>query len=174
MDMKASSMLIEDEHLSQFFEEAISELLEWGDKAKKAGLVKLAFNYLTSDLQGLVREKGILWQELLATPENFGELIKMVSKSEVSSRVAKDVLRIMVEEGGDPSDIVRDQGLGLVNKEGELEKIAKKIIDANPKAVSDYKAGKETTLQFLMGQVMRETKGSANPEVVKKILRKLL
>ena len=174
MDMKASSMLIEDEHLSQFFEEAISELLEWGDKAKKAGLVKLAFNYLTSDLQGLVREKGILWQELLATPENFAELIKMVSKSEVSSRVAKDVLRIMVEEGGDPSDIVRDQGLGLVNKEGELEKIAKKIIDANPKAVSDYKAGKETTLQFLMGQVMRETKGSANPEVVKKILRKLL
>ena len=174
MDAKASAMLIEDERLSRFFEEATSELLEWGDKTKKTELVRLTFNYLTSDLQGLVKEKGILWQELLVTPENFAELIKMLSQSEVSSRVTKDVLRTMVEEGGDPSDIVRDQGLGLMNKEGELEKIAKKIINASPKAVSDYKAGKETALQFLVGQVMRETKGSANPEVVKKILLKLL
>src|SRR3989344_5067132 len=166
--------LVLDKEISDFFEKSVSELLGWGGGKNKKEAVKLAFNYLTSDLQGLVKEKGLPWNELLLTPENFAELIKMILENTISSRAAKDILRALVEEGGDPTNIVRDRGLAQISNEGALEEIAKKVIDANPQAVSDYKSGKENALQFLVGQIIKETKGSANPEVVRKILTSLL
>ena len=166
--------LVLDKTMSDFFEKAVSELLEWNEGKSKKEAMKLSFNYLTSDLQGLVKEKELPWGELLATPENFAELIKMILENTISSRAAKDILRIMVEKGGDPSDIVRDKGLAQISNEGALEEIAKKVIADNPQAVSDYKSGRENALQFLVGQMMKETKGSANPEVVGKLLISLL
>ena len=174
LEKNEASALVSDKELSDYFEKIVSELLEWDGGKGKNEAIKLAFNYLTSDLQGLINEKGVPWSELLATPENFAELVKMILENTVSSRAAKDVLRVLVEEGGDPSGIVRERGLAQISNEGALEEIAGKIIEANPQAVSDYKSGKENALQFLVGQVMRETKGSANPEVVKKLLTDLL
>ncbi len=174
LEKKESAILAPDPAMSDFFEKAVSELMEWsGDKNKKEA-IKLAFNYLTSDLQGLVKEKELMFGEVLVTPENFSELIKMILENVISSRAAKDILRSMVEDGGDPSDIVKERGLTQISAEGALEEIAKKIISQNPPAVSDYRSGKENALQFLVGQVMRETKGSANPEVAREALLKLL
>ena len=136
--------------------------------------LKLAANYFISDLLGLIKEKQIPTGELLVEPENFAELIKMLFKKEITSRVAKDVLRHMVEEGGDPSTIVEEKGLGQVNDTSALEIAAKKIISANPNAVADYKKGKQQSLQFLVGQMMKETKGAANPDTIKEILMKLI
>ncbi len=166
--------LVLDKAISDYFEKAVSELLEWSGEKDKKEATKLTFNYLTSDLQGLVKEKDLPWGELLLTPENFAEIIKMILENIISSRAAKDILRVLVEEGGDPSDIVRDRGLAQISNENALEEVAKKVIAGNPQAISDFKSGKENALQFLVGQVMKETKGSANPETARETLLKLL
>ena len=80
----------------------------------------------------------------------------------------------MVEHGGDPSTIVKDKGLGQVSDEKILEEAAKKVLAQNPDAISDYKKGKTNVLQFLVGQVMKETKGAGNPEVIRALLTRLM
>ncbi|KKT57486.1 MAG: Aspartyl/glutamyl-tRNA(Asn/Gln) amidotransferase subunit B [Candidatus Giovannonibacteria bacterium GW2011_GWC2_44_9] len=188
--------LVRERSLAAFWEKVISELKDWlaeeeithpttpsptlreGEKGGGLSLfsdaLKLAANYFTSDLLGLMKEKKISANELLVDPENFAELIKMIYKNEITSRVAKDVLRIMVEQGGDPSTIIESKGLKQVGNEKVLEEIAKKIISQNSKAVEDFKKGKQESLQFLVGQVMKETKGAANPEIIRGVLTKII
>ncbi|OGF64487.1 glutaminyl-tRNA synthase (glutamine-hydrolyzing) subunit B [Candidatus Giovannonibacteria bacterium RIFCSPHIGHO2_01_FULL_45_24] len=169
--------LVSERSLAAFWEKVISELRDWmGEENPKKFLeaMKLAANYFTSDFLGLIKEKEISPDELLMSPENFAELIKMIYKKEITSRVAKDVLRVMVERGCDPSTIIESKGLKQVGDEVALLEIAKKIISENQKAVEDYKKGKQQSLQFLMGQVMRETKGASNPDKIKELLAKIL
>ena len=181
----AVDILIRDKALSAFWEKMGSELREWlsgktpGVESPKTPGVeeecyKLAANYFTSDLLGLIKAKQIPASELLVEPENFAELIKMIYKQEITTRVAKDVLRHMVESGGDPSTIVEEKGLKQVSDTTALEEIAKKIISTNPNAIADYKKGKQQSLQFLVGQMMKETKGAVNPETIREILTKFL
>jgi aspartyl-tRNA(Asn)/glutamyl-tRNA(Gln) amidotransferase subunit B len=178
------TMIVRDNDLAAFFERAISELLEWAAPAtpeasdggrdkegKREELIKLAVNYLGSDVQALVKEKLASFGELLMTPENFAELIKMAHQGEINSRAAKDVLRVMFETGQDPSDIVEQKGLKQVGDESALLAVAAQVIADNPAAVVDYKGGKEASLQFLVGQMMRLTRGAANPQVAAKLLR---
>ncbi|OGF70209.1 glutaminyl-tRNA synthase (glutamine-hydrolyzing) subunit B [Candidatus Giovannonibacteria bacterium RIFCSPHIGHO2_02_FULL_44_11] len=172
LDTQAAEILMHDKDLSAFWEKTASELKEWGSGSDEA--FKLASNYFISDLLGLIKEKQIPVSELLIDPENFAELIKMLFNNEITSRVAKDVLRHMVEVGGDPSTIVEEKGLKQVSDSGTLEAMAKKIIDANPSAIADYKKGKQQSLQFLVGQMMKETKGAANPDTIKEILTKII
>ncbi len=140
-----------------------------GDK----NLIKLASNYIISDLLGLINnsKEGLIG---LITDKNFAELIKMVASGKISSRGAKDLLKILFEQGGSPAEIAETQGLLQKSDEGELIKIAEKIIADNAKTVADYKAGKEAALMALVGQGMKATKGSANPQVLKEIFLKLL
>ena len=84
------------------------------------------------------------------------------------------VLLEMYNSGGDPSDIVESKGLGQIKDEGEIEKIAKEIISNNPKAVEDYKGGKNGAIQFLVGQMMAKTRGKASPEATREILLRRL
>ncbi|MBI1957192.1 MAG: Asp-tRNA(Asn)/Glu-tRNA(Gln) amidotransferase subunit GatB, partial [Candidatus Niyogibacteria bacterium] len=174
LDERACALLASDIKLGEFFEEAVSELLEWATDGAKKEHIRLLYNYLSSDLVGLMKAKELEWGEMLMTPENFSELIKMAAHGEISSRAAKDVLAAMLEEPSDPSDIVRDKGLAQVSDTGGLETVAKKIIEANSAAVVDYKAGKAGAIQFLVGQMMRETKGSANPKKAREVLTKVI
>ena len=98
----------------------------------------------------------------------------MIYKNEVSSRAAKDVLQRMFADGSDPSQIVEEGGLKQVSDAGALEAVVKKIVEENPKPTADYKAGKQAALQVLVGKVMQETKGSANPEVTRDLLTRIL
>ena len=98
----------------------------------------------------------------------------MVAENKISSRGAKDILRIMFEEGGEPGKIAEEKGLLQKSDLGELQKVAEKIITDNPKVVADYKAGKEVALMSLVGQGMKATKGSANPQILKEVFLKLL
>ncbi len=98
----------------------------------------------------------------------------MIHRGVVTSRAAKDVLKEMWATGKDPSQVIREKDLVQIKDAGELEKAAQKIITENEAAVSDYKKGKTASLQFLVGQVMKETRGKASPEVVADILKKLL
>ena len=135
-------MLVRDPALGIFWEQCASELKEWfipngaGEEQEKSEeVMKLAANYFGSDLLGLIKEKEIPVSELLVEPENFAELIKMIVRKEISSRAAKDVLRHMVESGGDPSDIVRDKGLGQISDEGALAATIERIVAQNPNVI---------------------------------------
>lgn len=167
-------IFVKDRNASGFFENAVSELIEWAKGIEKEKLITLASNYLKSDLLGLAKEKEIPFNELLLTPENFAELIKMIVKKEISSRTAKDILRQMVEQGGDPHHIVQELELGQIADKSELEIIVQEIVRDNPKPAADYKKGKQEALQYLIGQTMKQTRGRAEPELVRQLLEKFL
>jgi len=126
---------------------------------------KLSANYITSDLAGL----GGKFEKIEAS--DFAELVKMASDGEVGSRGVKDILAIIYEKGGKPREIAEKEGLFQKSDEGELLELVQKIIKANPEVVKEFKEGKENALQFLIGQGMKETKGSANPQVLSKLFK---
>ncbi len=140
---------IQDLNKGAFFEAVIALL---GDNK----LANLASNYIITDLSNLV-----------AKPENFAKLIKMIDGGELSSRGAKDTLKIMMEKDGDPKVIAEENNLIQSSDTGTLDELAKKIIAENPTAVEEFKKGKQASLQFLVGQGMKASKGSANPEMLK-------
>jgi len=113
-------------------------------------------------------------KEFPITPENFAEFITIIYEKKLTSKLAKILLGEMFETGKDPSDILEEKELIQVSDEKEVEEIAEKIIETNPKAVEDFRSGKESAIQFLIGQMMKETKGRVNPEIAKQILTKLL
>jgi len=101
-------------------------------------------------------------------------LVNLISENKVSSRAAKDILAMIVVNDESPLKIATEQNLLQSNDTGALKVVAQKIIDANSKVVADYKGGKEQALMSLVGQIMKETKGSANPAVTKQVLIDLL
>ncbi len=161
-------ILVEDRKRANFFEEAASELKNLNQKTDYVLLV----NYFTSDLRGLMLEKKLSFDDLKITPENFAHLIFLIEKGELSSRLAKDLIKKMVETGEDPESIIKNEGLKLISEEKELEKIVEEIVLENPQSVNDYKKGKINALQFLVGKGMQKTKGQADPEKLKEIILK--
>jgi len=173
----AIEIFVSQKDLSEYFEKVISEFSEWlaVEKMKdNKNLHKLVVNYLVSDLQGLLQGKEFLEKDFKITPENFAEFIKMIYKNEISSKVAKMVLAEMFHTGVDPSNIVEENKWGQMSDDSELEKVIGEVVAKNPKAVQDYKAGNKNAIQFLSGQVMVATRGTANPEKLGQILKKML
>ena len=121
-----------------------------------------------------MNEQGIRIQDAKVTPENFAELVKLIQKEDISSRIAKDVLREMAATGMDPSEIIQEKGLTQISDKVEINKIIEKVVTENQEAVASYKKGKVNALQFLAGQVMAEAKGRANPQAVQELLEKIL
>ena len=155
---------INDIELGLWFEE-VAKIL--GDKEK----VKIASNYITSDFLG-IKKSNI--EAKLPSSKNFSELINLFSDNKISSRAAKDILAMIVIDDDSPLKIATENNLLQSNDTGALKEIAQKVIDANPKVVADYKSGKENALMSLVGQIMKETKGSANPALTKEILIEML
>ena len=113
-------------------------------------------------------------RDIHITPENMGELADMIAEDKVSNLAAKQILAEMFASGEDPSDIAERLGLWQMSGATDIEDIARHIIKENPAALEDYKKGKTASLQFLMGQVMKESRGTANPKIVQEVLKKLL
>ena len=155
---------VTDRELGDWFEEVASKLK---DKEK----VRIASNYITSDFLGL--KKTNLDIKLPKT-SNFVELIEMISQNQISSRSAKDILAMIVVEDNSPMEIAKAKDLLQKNDEGQLKEVILKIIKDNPKVVETYKSGKENAIMSLVGQVMKETKGSANPQLALKLLKELI
>jgi len=166
-----AGLLVAQKSLGEFFETAVSELSPRLEQNKLKELINLAFNYLTTDLQALLKEKGIEIKEGAITPENFADLIELIYEGKISSKIAKKVLKIMFETGADPSHIIKDKCLEKMEDRGELEAFVKEVLKQNKKAVSDYHSGKEEALAYLIGQVMAKTRGRADPEEAKKLLK---
>lgn len=173
LDEHQTEMFVINKDLSEYYEKVVSEFEEWtGEESKK--LSKLVANYLISDVQGILNDREFVEKEFNITPENFAEFIKMIYKSEISSKIAKMVLVEMFNKGEDPSTIIDNNNWGQMKDEGELEKIIQEVILKNQKAVTDFKSGNQNALQFLAGQVMAATRGTANPARVQEVLRSLL
>ena len=159
--------------MGEYFEKVVSELTSWIGKEDQK-VINLAVNYIVTDFWALFEKAPIKELEEKVDPEDFAELIKMIHKEEISSKIAKQVLLEMFKTGADPSHIVEEGGLTQMGDADELEKIIKDVILKNPKPAEDFKKGKENALQYLAGQVMAATKGRAKPETVQQLLKQLL
>ncbi len=177
LDEKQVAIFVAQKELGEYFEKVSSEFKEWLSVEKvpdAKGFYKLAANYLISDIQGLLHGKEFVEKDFNITAENFAEFIKMIYQQEINSKTAKMVLAEMFNTGEDPSDVVEANNWGQMSDMGQLEKVIADILAKNPKAVSDYKSGNKNVLQFLAGQVMGATRGTANPATVQEMLKKLL
>lgn len=158
-------LFVNTPELAHFFEDMTAMFKD--DKK----LVTLASNYITNDLVKLLNSD---FSHLKKLEQHFSIFIKMIADGEVSSRGAKDILAVMVATGADPKQIAEEKGLFQKSDEGALGAMADQIIAAHPNVVADYKAGKAAALQFLVGQGMKESKGSANPGVLAKLFKEKL
>lgn len=168
-------ILTEDKFFADYFEQVVSELKTWlkiKEISEKQPLVKLTANYLLTELRKLLADNGVKIGGCKISPENFAEFVTLIHQKEISSSAAQTVLKEMFKTGEDPSNIVETKELKQVSDEGDLLKIVKRVMAENFKSVEDYKSGKENALQFLVGKVMAASKGQANPQVAREILKK--
>ena len=179
---KDIEILVNFKPLGNYFEEIISELKEWEktslnekpSKTESGKLIKLTANYLISELKKYTKNLEEDIRRIKITPENFAEFIILIHQGKISSTGAQITLEEMYKTGADPSHIIKEKNLTQVSDENELEKIIEEIIKNNPQPVQDYKNGKTEALQFLIGQVMKETKGRANPKIVARLFNQKL
>ncbi len=163
---------IQNEEMAQFFESVVSHFNE--DKE----LIKTASNYITSDIIGILKSDDFkdfnknIWKTL--DSKMFAKLITMVDGGDLNSRGGKDILAILIKDGGDPETIANEKGLIQDNDPEVLKAVVQSIIESNPNQVADYKAGKETLMKFFVGMGMKETKGAGNPKILTELFTELL
>jgi aspartyl-tRNA(Asn)/glutamyl-tRNA(Gln) amidotransferase subunit B len=131
---------------------------------------KAVSNWIMGDLLGYMNANSLELPQVLITGQGLGEMIGLIEQGTISSKIAKTVFKAMLESGKLPKIIVEEQGLVQISDEGAIQAEVEKIVSSNPQSVADFKAGKEKAIGFLVGQVMKETKGKANPGLVNKLI----
>jgi aspartyl-tRNA(Asn)/glutamyl-tRNA(Gln) amidotransferase subunit B len=126
------------------------------------------------ELAAALKEQGKEIAESPVSAENLGELLALKGKGEISGKLAKDIFAKMATTGDAPTVIIEREGLKQISDTGALEKIVDEVIAANPKQLEQYRGGKTTVMGFFVGQVMKASRGQANPAVVNELLRKKL
>ena len=159
-----ASILTESKKLADLFEETVA----LGANPKKVS------NWLMVETLRLLKEYSMEPEEIRFTPENLKKLIALAEEGSINSSVAKEVFEQMFKENVDPQVYVEEHGLKTVNDAGALEAVVKKVLENNPKVLEEYRGGKEKVLGFLVGQVMKEMKGKANPAMAGELLKKLI
>ncbi len=158
-----ANVLVSEKEISDYYE----EVAKFSDK-------KLAATWVMGDLFALLNNKDLSIKESPVSAKNLGALIKSIKSGEISGRIAKEVFEYMAQSGDDPKKIIESKGLKQQSDPKELEKIIKKILEKNQNNVEKYKLGKEKIFGFFVGEVMKISKGKANPQLVNEILKKLL
>lgn len=156
-----AGVLTDSKKLSDFFEECV----------RKYPNAKVVSNWIMGELLGALNAEDKEIEDTPLTPDHLVEMFTLMDKGTISGKIAKTVFKEMFETGKKPAKIVEEKGLVQISDEGELEKIIDKVIQENPQSVEDYRNGKEKALGFLVGQVMKHTKGKANPQLVNKLLK---
>ncbi len=173
-------ILISDKDLANFTEKMISELAAWtlaeddSFERQSKKLSQMAANWLSSELVTYFKNDNKKFKDNIITPENFAELMSLVWRGKINSNTGLKILKIMYEKGGDPTDIMDELGLEQIDNPDELKNIITDIVNKFPKQVKMYKEGKTPVIKFLIGQIMAQSKGKANPVKVKKILEDML
>jgi aspartyl-tRNA(Asn)/glutamyl-tRNA(Gln) amidotransferase subunit B len=162
-------MLVTDKYVGEFYENA-AQLLE----IKNETTYKLLSNWIMTEVLRVLSEKNITISELELNPKFLAELVVLLSDNSISSRIAKDIFEEMISTKKSPKDIIIEKGITQISNSDELELIIKEIISNNQDSVEKYKSGKKNVFGFLVGQVMKQTQGKANPQIVNQILEKYL
>ena len=159
-----TSVLVPDRSLADFFEKAVSIY----PKPKEIA------NFVANDLLRELSEGPLMLLDCKITAEHIALLVKLIEEGVISKQTGQDVFAEMFQTGASPESIIEKKGLRQNSDEGELEKICEEVIAGNPKPVAQFKEGKETAINALKGQVMKATRGQANPKMVDGVLRRLL
>lgn len=141
---------------------------------QNANDAKLASNWVMGDVLKIVNERKISIRDFPVSAVNLGKLISLIINNKISNKIAKDIFPIMLLENKDPNLIVEEKNLNQITNTEEIEMAVEKVIKNNLDQVDEFKSGKEKVLGYFVGQVMKETKGKANPKLVNEILRKKL
>ncbi len=155
-------VLTEEKVLADFFDECVKLL----DRPKSF------CNWITNDLLREAKEKKLDVANLPVSPKQMASLVESIENGTVSSTIAKEVFSAMLQSGKDPQKIIEEKGLAQVSDEGLIDSVIDKIIASNPNVIDDYRKGKKNAPAFLVGQVMKEMKGKANPKIVNELLAK--
>jgi aspartyl-tRNA(Asn)/glutamyl-tRNA(Gln) amidotransferase subunit B len=131
---------------------------------------KQASNWIMGELSAYLKAEGKELHEVALTAESLAGMIKLIENGTISSKIAKTVFKELVENGGDAEIIVKEKGLVQISDEGALLKAVEEALNNNPQSIEDFKAGKQKAVGFLVGQIMKATKGQANPQMVNKLL----
>ncbi len=156
-------ILTEEKDIAEFYENVV----------KVCNEPKLSSNWIMVELLGKMNQENIKdIKETKIKPENLGKMINLIKNGTISGKIAKEVFSEMYKNGGDPETIVKEKGLIQITDIKLIEDMVDRVIKGNPEIVEDIKGGKEKGIGFLVGQIMKETKGKANPQMVNEILRK--
>ncbi len=155
-----AEVLTSTKELADFYDETVTLFNE----------PKTVSNWFMGELMGLLNNEKVEITQCKVTPQNLANLLQLIDKGTISGKIAKNVFEEMFKDGKDPQAIVEEKGLIQISDTAELEKVVEEVVEANPGPVEDFKGGKKKALGFLVGQVMKTTKGKANPQMVNKIL----
>ena len=159
-----ASVLTRDKEISNFFEET----------AKLSDGPKEIANWLLGDVASILNEKKTTLKNTPFKPAHLAELLELVHSEEITGKMAKEILPEVFDTGSSPKEMVRTKGIRQIKDQRELGSIIENVLKENKKSVSDYKKGKTNAITFLVGQVMKATKGKANPKKVNEILKEKL
>jgi aspartyl-tRNA(Asn)/glutamyl-tRNA(Gln) amidotransferase subunit B len=169
---------VESYELARYDAEVLTadrNIAKWFDiAAQKAKSPKIVANWIISELLRLLGETGQNINECKITPDGLAELTNLITDGKISGKIAKTVFAEMFESGKSASAIVEASGLSQVSDAGAIAEVCKQAVEANAKQVAEYRAGNPKVLQFFVGQVMKLSKGRANPQLAVTELKKLL
>jgi len=163
------NLLTESRAKAEFFEECLAALASEGEADAKQQ-AKAVSNWMLGEFAHLLNAANVEISDALVKPEHLAQMLNMIDCGIISGKIAKTVFEEMFQTGKPPRQIVEEAGLTQISASDELAEAVEKVLAANAKAVRDYQSGKEEALRFLVGQVMRETRGRANPSLVNQIL----
>jgi len=168
LTMDNAVLITTDRKTSDFFDACV-DLLDANSKVDK-NLIKQLSNWIITNLFSLMNDEGKIISEILVKPSHLVELVQLINSGSLSNNMATDVFKVVYETGRNPAQIVEEQGLVQISDNNILEDAVSRIIDGNPKSVSDYLGGKDAVVGFFIGQIMKETQGKANPKIARELV----
>ncbi len=159
-----SEVLTSQREMADYFEDVLKETND----------TKIAANWVMGDVLKIINEQKLTFDQFPVSSQNLGKLINLITTNKISSKIAKDVFPVMLQEDKDPNIIVEEKNLLQITDTSAIESAIDNVIKNNPAQVEEFKSGKEKVIGFFVGQVMKETKGKANPQMVNQILREKL
>ncbi len=157
-------VLTDESSMATYFEKVVNE----------GGAAKSSANWITGDLAAYIKSNRLTFDQLPFQPNQLAEMLKMIDNGEISGKIAKEILPELLSKGGSPKQLVQDRGLGMIGDPKVIEEIIDQLILKHPNEVESFRSGKKKLLGFFVGQLMKETKGKADPKLANQILNKKL
>ena len=157
-------VLTDESSMAKYFEKVVNE----------GGAAKSSANWITGDIAAFIKSNRLSFDQLSFKPNELAEMLKMIDAGEISGKIAKEILPELLSKGGSPKQLVKERGLGMIGDPKVIEEIIDKLILNYPNEVESFRAGKKKLLGFFVGQLMKETKGKADPKLANQILNKKL